>query len=209
MLDTGLFESVLLQYNLLDRKHEETIRYAGKKDIGVLIMGPVAGGSLSAPSKVILDIADKKFASTPEIALRFVMANKNVNCTLSGMNSIGMIDQNVNLACNDNPLDEKDWTRINEMLEETHKLAELYCTKCNYCSPCPKGINISFIFEQMIYHKVYGLTESARQEVKSIGKEEWAGKSPQDCIGCGICESKCPQKIKIRIQLKAATNELF
>jgi predicted aldo/keto reductase-like oxidoreductase len=209
MLDTGIFETVLLQYNLLNREHEETIEYANQKDIGVVIMGPVAGGSLSAPSKVIIEASNKKFSSTPEVALRFVLANKNVSCMLSGMKTLKMVEQNAKLANNDYPLEEKDWNDINMAMNETKKLSDLYCTKCNYCSPCPAGINISYIFEQMIYHKVYGLTRLAKHELGAIGKYDWAGKLPSKCTECGACEKKCPQKIEIRKQIKSVISELY
>ena len=46
----GLFESVLMQYNLLDRANEDAMRNAREKGLGTVIMGPVAGGRLAAPS---------------------------------------------------------------------------------------------------------------------------------------------------------------
>ena len=37
---------------------------------------------------------------------------------------------------------------------------------------------------------------------KSSTVEELKGKRAEDCIECGICETKCPQKIEIRKQLR-------
>ncbi len=69
--------------------------------------------------------------------------------------------------------------------------------------PCPNEVNIPLNFELMNYHRVYGLTEYARQEYHKIGAEEWMpGKRAADCLECGDCEEKCPQKLPIRDQLR-------
>lgn len=208
LVDVGIFESVLCQYNLLDRSNEDAIRYAKEKGLGTVIMGPVGGGRLSFPSHVISDAVHNKIKSTPEIALRFVLGNSDVNCALSGMSSIDMVEENVRVASIDEPLSQDDWNRINVMLEETKKLADLYCTGCDYCMPCPKGIKISEVFKLMNYHKVYGLTEYARSTFKKLGQDEWHGQHPSECVECGVCEKKCPQRIEIRKQLRQTVAEL-
>lgn len=206
--DTGLFQSVLCQYNLLDRSNEEAISYVREKGLGTVVMGPVAGGRLAAPSNVISQAFDKKVNSTPEIALRFVLGNPDVCCALSGMSSVEMVEENARVASIEEPLTENDWNRINKMLEETKRLAELYCTGCDYCLPCPQDIKISAVFKLMINHKVYELTEVSKKEFERYGKDEWLGAHPSSCIECGICETRCPQKIGIRKQLKQVISEL-
>lgn len=47
IIDIGSFETVLCQYNLLDKVNEESICYAHSKGVGVAIMGPVGGGRLA------------------------------------------------------------------------------------------------------------------------------------------------------------------
>jgi len=203
LVDVGIFSSLLCQYNLLDRVNEEAIAYAQKKGVGVVVMGPVAGGRLAASSPVIQRLLEGRTVSTPELALRFVLANKNVSCALSGMNTIEMVEQNAAAASLDTPLTEEELERINKAMEENQRLADLYCTGCDYCMPCPNGVNIPLNFRLMNYHRVYGLTEYAREQYKKIGTvEELKGKRAEDCIECGICETKCPQKIEIRKQLR-------
>jgi predicted aldo/keto reductase-like oxidoreductase len=53
LVDTGLFETMLCQYNLLDRSNAEGIAYAATKGLGVAIMGPLGGGRLGGPSKAV------------------------------------------------------------------------------------------------------------------------------------------------------------
>lgn len=205
----GVFASVLCQYNLLDRANEDAIAYAHEQGLGVTIMGPVGGGRLGAPSKVIQDLLPGKVQSSAEMALRFVMNNRNVNIALSGMSSMDMVEENAAVASNMEPLTQEEEARIAASLEENRRLADLYCTGCNYCMPCPKGINIPEIFKMMNYHRVYGLTKFARDNYARIGKEPWLNfQNAAACVQCGACEKKCPQHLHIRERLRAAHEAL-
>jgi len=208
IIDTGLFESVLCQFNLLDRSNEEAIKYAKSKGLGVVIMGPVAGGRIGAPSDKIASMLPGKAQSSAEIAMRFVIASEGVDCALSGMENIDMLEENCRVASIETALSEDEVIRINKALDENKKLAELYCTGCKYCMPCPSNVNIPLNFEAMNYHKVYGLTQHAKNVYNDIRPDRDRGEKADKCIECGICEDKCPQKIKIREQLKEVARVL-
>ncbi|MDR1560289.1 MAG: aldo/keto reductase [Clostridiales bacterium] len=204
IVDSGYFESVLMQYNLLDRSNEKNIDYAHEKGLGVVIMGPVGGGRLGAPSPVIMELLKNKSKSTAETALRFVLSNPNVNIALSGMNTIEMVEENAAIASISGHLTDAERETVLSMMGEHKKLAELFCTGCNYCQPCPQEINIPHLFSLMNYHKVYGITEYARAQYKeaSEGKSWIKTKNVESCVECGQCESKCPQHLEIIRQLK-------
>lgn len=209
LIDTGYFEAVLCQYNLMDRSNEQAIAHAKEKGLGVIIMGPVGGGKLGAPSPAISNLLPGKVKSSADIALRFVLSNPNVTCALSGMGSVKMVEENVITASNENQLSERELEDIKASMEENKNLEKLYCTGCNYCMPCPHEVNIPLNFQLMNYHRVYGLTDYARSQYKDIGNVDWyKGKKAEECIECGICEEKCPQKIEIRKQLKEVTGTL-
>ena len=203
MIDTGIFASVLLQYNLLDRSNEEMIKYANENGLGVVCMGPVGGGRLGYKS----DKLSKMFGGieTYELALRFVLGNENVSCALSGMGTIDMVEANVN-AVNKKQLTKQEMEKIEIMAQATKKLADLYCTGCSYCMPCPQGINIPGVFQTYIKHMVYGLSELAKNEYSAYVNQN--GSVAEKCIECGQCEPQCPQSIKIIEKLKLLDKEL-
>lgn len=209
LVDTGNFETLLCQYNLLDRSNEEAIAYAHKKGLGVVIMGPVAGGRLGAPSDVIRGLLNQEVKSSAEVALRFVLANEGVTCALSGMSSIEMVEENARIASDPTRLTPKELEDIKQSMEENKKLADLYCTGCNYCMPCPHEVNIPLNFQIMNYHRVYDLTEYAKEQYKKIGSGAYmSGKPAHECTECGVCETKCPQKLSIREQLAETAKAL-
>ena len=204
IVDSGLFESVLIQYNLLDRSNEENIRYAKEKGLGIVVMGPVAGGRLGAPSEVLQKLLKEKPKSTAELAMRFVLANENVDIALSGMSEMYMVLENAKIAEKGSLLTVDEISGINKMVEENRELAKLYCTTCNYCKPCPQEINIPYLFGLMNDHRVYELTEHSKKAYEiALSELGWhKSKSPEVCTECGECEEKCPQKLPIIKQLK-------
>jgi len=207
IIDTGAFESVLCQYNLLDRENEEMIKYANDKGLGTVIMGPIAGGRLAVTSETLKGLVGE-VSGTPEIALRFVLGNPNVSCALSGMRNISDVEENAEIASREDKLSSDEWKKISDTLEETKALSDLYCTGCDYCNLCPKEINISKLFYIYNLHKVYGITEYAKGEFAKLGVQEKTGGLPSSCIECGLCEKKCPQFIKIPEKIKLAIKEL-
>ena len=204
IIDSGRFESVLIQYNLLDRSNEENIAYAKEKGLGTVVMGPIAGGRLGAPSDVLQGLLKEKPASTAEMAMRFVLANPNVDISLSGMENLAMLEENAKIAAREDYLSADEMVTVNKMMEENKKLAQLYCTSCDYCKPCPEEINIPHLFNMMNNHRVYGLTDHARAAYAEMMRGGGWTKSADasKCIECGICEEKCPQNLEIIKQLK-------
>lgn len=205
LVDTGYVEVITLQYNMLDRQLEEGIAYAREKGIGIVVMGPVAGGRLGTTSEVLRDLLPQ-VRRVPELALRFVLSNPNVSVALSGMGTMQMVEENVAIAADEVSLSAADKAAIDEHLERLSKMADLYCTGCAYCMPCPNEVNIPYIFQKYNEARVYGLWETARAQY-----QEWrwvSGKPADACLECGDCEDKCPQHLPIRQQLTEAHEAL-
>jgi len=204
IVDSGFFESVLAQYNLLDRSNEENFAYAKSKGLGTIAMGPVGGGRLGAPSEKIQGLLKTKIVSTAEMAMRFVLANDNIDMALSGMGDLKMLNENFDIASRKGHLTDDEMRQIKIMMEENKNLAKLYCTGCDYCKPCPAGIDIPYIFEIMNRYRVYDLKEHAKSAYDEMKKGlSWRKSADASkCTACGACEEKCPQKIPVIKQLQ-------
>jgi predicted aldo/keto reductase-like oxidoreductase len=205
IIDTDAFDCMTVQYNMINRSLEEPIAYAHEKGMGVVIMGPVGGGSLAAPSAEIAKLLPKQAKSSAEIALRFVLANPKISLALSGMSTMEQLEENVAVAEQEVILSAEDYGRIQEVLDEKKRLSELYCTGCRYCMPCPNGVDIPANFSLMNLHRVYGVTETAKERyARLVARKASAGQ----CLECGECEPKCPQRIPIMEQLKEVAEVL-
>jgi hypothetical protein len=197
LVDTGLFDMLICQYNYLDRANEEAIRAASAKGLGVVVMGPVAGGRLAMVPKGVRELGTLSSSDAAELALRFVLATPGVNVALSGMGSVAMVEQNC-AAVDKGPLSAAEVEQINALMNRNKELARLYCTGCQYCLPCPHGVNIPRCFELYNYHRVYGLEEYALAEYKNLVANKSDAAS---CQECNTCLERCPQRLEIPRQL--------
>jgi len=209
LADAGIFEGCTVQYNLLDRSLEDAISYVQEQGMGVVVMGPVGGGRLVAPSENVRQVMGAEEPNTPRIALRFVLAHPGVTTAISGMSSIEMVEENVQTASDASVLSPEEWRSVLESAGKLKNMSDLYCTGCGYCMPCPHDVNIPENFRMMNMHRVWGQTDSARWR---YGRFEPAGrikgKPASECVACGECEPKCPQHIPIIEQLKATHEAL-
>ena len=193
-------ESLLCQYNLLDRANEDMIRYANEKGLGTVAMGPVGGGRLAAPTDLYAKLTGKPSIATYELAFKFCLGNPHLSCALSGMQNTDMVEKNAAVASDDMAFSEEEWEQLGAAMEQIKKFSELYCTGCKYCQPCPAEINIPHIFEIYTYYNVYGLRDHAKHMMQRYIKD--GGKLFSDCRQCGLCEKKCPQHLEIRRELE-------
>ncbi|MFW9980537.1 MAG: aldo/keto reductase [Candidatus Thorarchaeota archaeon] len=209
IIDSGNFELMLVQYNIVDQVNHDMINYAGENGLAVITMGSVGGGRLAGKDlpgemKKWLTPGRTNFA---DLAFKFVLSNPNVSVALSGMGTEEMLDDNLSINSREDydQLTKRERESIDSIAARFKELCDNICTQCKYCQPCPNEVNISFIFEQLQRYQIYGDQEKAKRYYSMIGKAPWAaGKDASACEQCGECLEKCPQNIEIINQLEKA-----
>ena len=204
LVETGIFDTLTLPYNLVNRAYAPTIRRAGELGVGVVVMCPVAGGMLAGPAAQLQSLIPGGAATTAAAALQFVLSNPDVSCACSGMNTLEMLEENVATVNAFAGANADDHARANAILDEFAALGEQFCTACGYCMDCPHGVDIPGNFRLYNYAKLYGLTEWARSQYEAMEAQTRAGA----CTECGECEPKCPNSLPIVEQLKAVVQTL-
>jgi predicted aldo/keto reductase-like oxidoreductase len=197
----------------MDEKYQaglEGLEYAAAKGLGIVIMEPLRGGSLTTniPDSIqaVWDKADVK-RSPAEWALRFVCNHPAVHVVLSGMSEMAHVRENIRIAEQALPesLTEKEKRLIEEAKAIYRQRTKVDCTECRYCMPCPSGVdipgNFSLLNSAFMYDNIPGAKQ--RYGFLKLGKSDAA-----KCIGCGICEEACPQHIPIREKLLEVQNTL-
>ena len=195
-----------IQYNYMDIEYQagtEGLQYAADKGLAVVIMEPLRGGQLSKPQppsiQKRLDESGVK-RSPADLALQWIWHQPEVSVVLSGMTAMDHVVENV--ACAEKSgvgsLTDKELALVDQIREEYRRLSPIPCTNCNYCMPCPNGVDIPHAFAQYNDAIMYDDPRTARFRYRQIPKEKWA----DNCIECLECEEKCPQEIEISKWLK-------
>jgi hypothetical protein len=204
-----------IQYNYLD-EHSQAgkrgLQAANKKGIPVVIMEPLRGGRLVnlLPEKAKNIIKENSKKRTPaEWAFRWLWNQPEVTCVLSGMNSLEMLRENIEIAKNVEvgEFTKEDLDLIEQVKNEINTNIKVGCTGCGYCMPCPKGVDIPGTFHS--YNLMYSENKKSGRHnylmCTAIRKDQ---SSASQCVECGKCEKHCPQHIEIRKELKNARRGL-
>jgi predicted aldo/keto reductase-like oxidoreductase len=138
------------------------------------------------------------------LALQWVWDHPEVSLVLSGMSKMAHVVDNVICAQQaGNNLSAREQKLIDRIREAYAGLAPIPCTNCQYCQPCPNGVNIPRIFELYNEALMYNDFRSPRffyQGITGLRAEQRGDR----CIECGECEAVCPQEIGIPEWLKKA-----
>ncbi|HBM17567.1 MAG TPA: aldo/keto reductase [Lentisphaeria bacterium] len=213
ILDSYNWDFCQIQYNYMNEDIQvgtKGIEYAYQKEIPVIIMEPLLGGSLVQLPTQIKQLFDNAGKDHINMALQWLWNKKEVSLVLSGMSSMEQLVKNIEYAskASINSFSAKDYDLMEKIKNEYSKLVPIPCTKCRYCLPCPKNIEIPHLF---------GLYNDA---VVHKDKSQWLyrviynNNIPEDrradaCIKCRKCEAKCPQGIKIANWMPKVHSELY
>jgi predicted aldo/keto reductase-like oxidoreductase len=206
-----------IQYNYLDTQNQAGtagLQYAASKDMAVIIMEPLRGGNLAkTPPPTIKDIwAKAENKRTPvEWSLGWIWNHPEVTVVLSGMNDDDHINQNLALAEKALPhsFSDKEIKLVEEAAAEFRRVMRVGCTGCQYCMPCPAGVNIPGCFDsynsrhvfkdkaaKLMYLFMNGGTVTDKPSLASM------------CVQCEECLEKCPQHLPIPDLLKDVQEDM-
>ena len=181
-LDMDWVETIMFPYNIVETQGEKLIRACGEKNIGFIAMKPLAGGAIEDAT----------------LALRFLQANEDVTVVIPGMAEIKEAEQNLAAMENTAPLTEGEKLSMDAIRKD---LGTHFCRRCNYCAPCAVGISIPAVFLMEGYLSRYGLADWAKMRYAGMAK------TASDCIGCGVCEDRCPYNLPIREMMKSVAQK--
>ena len=181
-LELPWVETIMFPYNIVESQGADLIRACGEKNIGFIVMKPLAGGAIEDAT----------------LAMRYICANPDCTVVIPGMADPAELEQNLAAVNDTTPLSEEELQKIEAIRKE---LSTQFCRRCNYCQPCAAGINISGAFLFHGYLARYGLADWARGRYNTLPVKASA------CIECGACENRCPYNLPIRMMLKKVARD--
>ncbi len=222
------WDFVQIQMNFLDWRHaslktgrrvdaDAEYLYSKLEKLGIqcVIMEPLRGGAFGRMAQELTDQlkAVRPGDSTARWSFRWVGSHPNVLTTLSGMNRMDHLQENVETFSPLEVCTEAENTLLANIADQMAGFPTIPCTTCSYCMPCPYGVdipgNFAYYNEAVNSHVLplpaadaadYGARQ--QQFIEGYRKalpdaETWA----RSCQDCEECLPKCPQQIRIPNQM--------
>ena len=230
------WDFVQIQMNFLDWQHaslsgggwkrdadaEYLYNKCKKLDIQNVVMEPLRGGALGRMQDDQLKQLKALRAddSPARWAFRWVGSHTNILTTLSGMNRMDHLKENLETFSPLDPCTESENALLASIADVMAGVPTIPCTTCSYCMPCPYGVNIPgnfTVYNEAITEHILPLPAAAaadyaerkkkfKEKMQSAltDKKTWA----DACMDCEECLSKCPQQIRIPNQMGRITEAL-
>ncbi|MBS3750276.1 MAG: aldo/keto reductase [Anaerolineales bacterium] len=206
------WEFCQIQYNYMDVKYQagkKGLQYAADRGLAVVIMEPIRGGRLVDPPEAVQSLWKKApiQRSPAAWALHWLWNQPEVSLVLSGMSAMSHVRENVAAAERSQVglLTQEEQELVREVREAYQALSLIPCTQCEYCLPCPNGVNIPRILQIYNDSIMYDKPEYGIKGYNNWIPEE---KRADQCEVCGECEEKCPQGIAISEWMEKIHQEL-
>ncbi|MFA7126767.1 MAG: aldo/keto reductase [Bacilli bacterium] len=176
-----VFETIQFPYNFLESQGDDLFRIAHQQGLGTIVMKPLAGG--------VID--------NGPLAIKYILNNPSISVVIPGMSSIAQVADNAGAKSGE--YTSRELQTIDELRQKTD---HSFCHRCGYCLPCTQGIDIPLLFTFEGYYERYDLKAWATNRYQSVPIKADA------CIGCGVCEARCPYHLHIIERMKRI-DELF
>lgn len=215
------WDFVQIQLNYVDFRHASGANYNAeylygeltKRGIPAVVMEPLLGGRLASLTDHLNTRLKQREPerSIASWAFRFAGTFPGVLTVLSGMTYKEHLLDNLHSFSPLKPLDDKELAMLEEIATEMVKFPSVPCTGCEYCMPCPYGIDIPGIFAH--YNKCvnegntpassqsHDFREARRTFLVGYDRSVPRLRQASHCIGCGRCAPHCPQTIDIPSEL--------
>lgn len=196
-IECGAFAALMVAYSALDedRLTAELLPLAAAKGVGLIAMKPLAGGRLGDLPSAGWDKKLFKGESPAQIALRYVISNPYITCSIPGMMSLLELEENWQVGQRPRDL---SLAELKKFMEIAATAGKGFCRNCGYCLPCPEGIPIPDILRFENYYLHYGLKDWAKYQYKALKINALS------CSNCELCLSRCPFGVPIPSGLKIA-----
>ena len=169
---SGHFETVQFPFNFVTNEATETLLpLAQEHDVGFIAMKPFAGG--------LLDQAN--------LSIKYLLQFEGV-VPDPGIEKVEEIEEIVSIVEGPWAMTAAERAALEAIRAE---VGTRFCRRCQYCMPCPEGVEIATI---MNVHSFY----------RRFPRERFAGgglaaamATAANCVQCGECEAKCPYELPI------------
>jgi hypothetical protein len=176
LVKTGLFSTVQFPFNFIEDAAKDDLRETAREmNAGFIVMKPFAGGMIDNATIVF-----KFLRQFPEMI------------PIPGFDSPEAVDEIIAFYEQTNVVDDADLALMDNYRGE---LGKQFCRRCEYCLPCPHGVNITPAMGYQVVSRRMSpaiAADFARKAMESV----------KQCVECGECVERCPYELPIPEILK-------
>ena len=214
------WDFIQIQLNWVDWHHAKEVNprnvnaetlygLLAERNIPAVVMEPLLGGRLAKFNEAVARrIAPLDLQATPASwSFRFAGTHPGVLTVLSGMTYLKHVEENVRTYSPLKPLNANELATLERAARAFISDDNIPCTACNYCMPCPYGLDIPGLFALWNQAVVTGrlpddpsdpgYVENRRRFLIDYERAIPRLRQAQRCTGCGRCAPHCPQSIDI------------
>ena len=187
-----------------------------KRGIPANVMEPLLGGRLAKqPTPILHEMKKMDINATPaEWAFRFAGTPEGILTVLSGMTYIEHLQENCRTYSPLRPVTPDENAMLMRLAEQIVGMKAVPCTACNYCMPCPYGLNIPIIFSyynNCLAEELMPIAGGSEDREFRKARRRWLlgydravepARQADHCIGCNHCIPHCPQRIDIPAEMQ-------
>lgn len=216
------WDFAMIQMNYIDWNHAKEVNERNvnasylygelyKRGIPVVVMEPLLGGSLARlKDNMARILAPRDPEGTgAKWAFRFCASYPGVMCVLSGMTRREHMEENVRTFDTFTPCSQVEFAALERAAEAYLSLGTVPCTSCNYCMPCPYGLDIPSLLR---FRNEFLTASPSKSAAEILSAYKAAIPEPlrraDHCTGCGICRPACPQQIDISSEIAAIDRKI-
>ena len=220
--DEFKWDFVQIQLNYVDYRHASGMNFNAeylyaeleKRDIPTIVMEPLLGGRLTTLTNYLNGRLKQRRPeeSVASWAFRFAGSFPKVLTVLSGMTYMEHLQDNIRTFSPRDPCTEEEFALLEDTAQTMLKYPSVPCTACQYCMPCPYGLDIPAIFAH--YNKCINegnvpvssqdenYQKARRAFLVAYDRSVPKLRQADHCIGCDQCVHHCPQSINIPAQMQ-------
>ena len=174
----------------LDPDRQKLYETCQKLGVGITVMKCFGGGDL-----LDANLSPAGVALTVNQCINYALTRPAVATVLAGAHSVEQFEQT--LAYENATDAQKDYATAFATFPRISWKG--HCLYCSHCAPCVKKINIADVTKFLnlaVAQKI--IPETVREHYKILNHH--AG----ECIQCGVCETRCPFGVNIRVNMEKA-----